>query len=237
MKEQDRRLVQRWCDGDLDGGERAAFEQRLADDPALRAEVALHGHVAASLKRAFAPPELGVPLPVGPAAQVGPRRWPWFVAGAACAAVAMLVWLRPWSDHDRTELMRAAVGRSWLAACGPPDAVALEPTCASPGQVPDYVQPLAPELPSPLVWRDRDGVRFERGVEAAPQAGLRILELAVQPQTAVFVFLVPAASDPHPVLPRGSGWRLFRRSYGSLVGYELTTLERPRGLACLAARE
>ncbi|MCA8974124.1 MAG: hypothetical protein KDC98_05350, partial [Planctomycetes bacterium] len=102
---------------------------------------------------------------------------------------------------------------------------------------PQYVQPLAPELPSPLVWRDREGVRFERGLEPKPHDGLRVLEVTVLPRTGVFVFIVPAVTDPRPVLPPDSEWKLFRKPCGPLVVYELTPLDEPRGLPCLAERD
>ncbi|MGE3171632.1 MAG: hypothetical protein AB7O97_03340 [Planctomycetota bacterium] len=234
MNATDRDELQRWLDGDGDPQVRAAFARRMAADPALRAERALHEAVGASLRRGFAVPELAVPTPV---AGASPRRWRLFVAGAVFAAAVLLAWLQPWSapsvaDAERIEALRAAVGRSWLAVCGPLDP-AQQPSCLAPGELPEFVRPLAPELPSPLVWRQQPGVRFERGVDAASTDGLRVLELVVLPATRVFVFVLPQAVDPHPVLPSDSGWRVFRQVRGPLVLYELTPLGEARGLSCL----
>lgn len=231
MNQQDRHDLQRWLDGEFDAQGRAAFEQRIAEDPELRAELELHQRVGESLQRSFTVPDITAPVP----AKLARPRWPWFLAGAASAAAVLLVWLQPW--QDRAEIMRTAVGRSWLTVCGQPGAPSKEGTCASPSQLSDYVQPLVPELPSPLVWRDREGVRFERGLEPNPQDGLRVLELTVLPQTEVFVFVVPASTDPRPVLPLDTDWKLFRKSCGPLVVYELTPLDEPRGSQCLTERQ
>ncbi len=230
MNQRDRHDLQRWLDGTFEAEERAAFERRIDEDPELRAELQVHEQVGESIRRSHSVPEINAPAPAAPAA---PPRWPFFVAGAASAAAVLLVWLQPWAN--RTELMRMAVGRSWLAVCEQPDPRPAEPACASPGQVPQYVQPLAPELPSPLVWRDAEGVRFERGLEPRPPNGLRVLALSVLPQTDVFLFVVPAATDPRPALPPDTDWNLFRKTCGALVVYELTPLEKPHGLQCLAA--
>lgn len=230
MNRRDRDDLQRWFDGALDPGERSAFERRIAEDPELRAEAESFRRVDASLQRSFSVPNITSPLP----AEVVRPRWPWFLAGAATAAVASLLWLQPWVNRD--DVLRAAVGRSWIAVCGEPlDEPPSQSTCVSPGQVPEYVQPLVPELPTPLVWSDRSGVRFERGVEPQPLNGLRVLELTVLPGTRVLLFVVPASADPKPALPPDTEWKLFRRRYGSLVVYELTPLDEPRGLPCLSA--
>ncbi len=240
MNQQDRRHLQRWLDGEVDEQGRAAFEQRIAEDPELRAELELHQRVGASLQRSFTVPNITAPAP---AELARPLRWPLFLSGAVSATAVLLVWLQPWNnsapasaDPDRVEIMRTAVGRSWLAVCDQPDVPSKEPLCASPSQLPQYVQPLAPELPSPLVWRERPGVRFERGLEPKPLDGLRRLELVVLPRTEVLLFVVPASADPRPALPQDTDWNLFRKTCGPLVVYELTPLEEPHGLQCLTER-
>lgn len=259
MNQQNRDTLQRWLDKDLDDQERAAFEQRLADDQDLQAELQLHERVGASLQRSFAVPDTVVPDTAVPDSAVpdsaatdtavpdsaiahaapqqtnpAPPRWPQFLAGAISAAAVLLIWLQPWSNGQADEVMRTAVGRSWIAVCGQPDAPPSQSGCASSGQVSAYVKPLTPELPSTLVWHDRNGVRFQRGVEPEPLNGLRVLELLVLPQTQVYLFVVPASADPRPALPSNSDWNLFRKACGALVLYELTPLQQPHGLQCLS---
>ena len=258
MNQQDRQDLQLWLDGELDEQRRAAWAQRIAEDPEVRAELALLKQVGESLQRSFAVPNLTVPNSTVPNSTVpnstvpnstapGPAefarrpRWPLFLAGAVSAAAVLLVWLQPWNqparaaaDPDRVEVMRTAVGRSWLAVCGL-DAPSTE-ACASPSQLAQYIQPLTPEIASPLGWREQSGVRFQRGLEPKPQDGLRVIELLVLPRTEVFLFVVPAAADPRPVLPPDTDWNLFRKPCGLLVVYELTPLDKPHGLQCLTAR-
>lgn len=234
MNQQDRDNLQRFVDGELTAPERAVFEQRLADDAELRAELELLERVESSLQRSFAVPDIRAPLPPDSRPlQPSGRRWPQFLAGAISAAAVLLIWLQPWSNHDA--VMRTAVGRSWLTVCGQPETPAPQSGCVSSNQVPDYVKALAPDLPSPLVWNSCDGVRFRRGVEPEPLNGLRVLELVVLPQTEVYLFVVPASADPRPALPKDSDWRLFRKDCGALVLYELTPLAEPHGLQCLSA--
>ncbi|MCA8975520.1 MAG: hypothetical protein KDC98_12425, partial [Planctomycetes bacterium] len=117
MNEQDSHDLQRWLDGDLDAQEHAAFERRSAADAELRDELELQRGVGESLRRSFAVPDIALPAPAEPV----PSRWPYFLAGVVSAAVVFLVWRQPWADPTR--VMRAAVGRSWLAVCEQPDAV------------------------------------------------------------------------------------------------------------------
>lgn len=246
MNERDRADLQRWLDGSLDAQDRTTFERRLAAEPELRAELALHEQVATSLRRSFAVPKITTPrLPppsIGPAP--GPtalRRW-WlpFAIGLATAAGVLLAWSRPWSPRtapspapETLAILRTAVGRSWLAVCDQQEAVAPLQSCTPPDQLPNYVGSLTPTLPSPLLWREQPDVVFERGLESTPHDGLRVLALVVLPGTRVFLFVVPAATDPQPTLPADSDWRLFRESRGPLVVYELTSLAEPRGLPCV----
>jgi len=237
MNQQDRDTLQRWLDDELDAQERAAFEQRIAGDTELQAELELHERVGASLQRSFAVPDIALPDVVIPDVvtpdTAAPPRWPQFLAGAISAAAVLLIWLQPWANDKKDEVMRTAVGRSWIAVCGQPDAPPNQSACATPGQVPAYVKPLTPELPSTLVWHDRTDVRFQRGVEPQPLNGLRVLELVVLPQTQVYLFVVPASADPRPALPSNSDWNIFRKTCGGLVLYELTPLQEPHGLQCL----
>ena len=252
MNQTDREDVQRFVDGLLDERQSAALQQRMARDPELAAELELCRQVNQSVRRSFGVPTVVLPRssqvepagvgPTGtePAAPMPARRWPLFVAGAVSAAALLLAWLRPWTasapaldDLARVELLRMAVGRSWLAACGQTDVIPPQVSCKTTDDVPGYVQPLVPQLPSPLSWRVHPEVRFVRGLEGRPQEGLRILELSVEGGSAVFLFVVAATADPRPVLPAASDWQLFDKRVGPLVIYELTPLEQPRGLQCL----
>lgn len=237
MNQQDRDSLQLWLDGELDAEARHEFEERLARDPDLRAELDLLERVGRSLQRSFAPPPMSTPpvaSPASPESITSPAarpRWPAFVAGAVSAAAALLLWLQPWTGPEPD--LHTAVGRSWLAVCGQPGAPNTS-ACASPTQVADYIQPLTAETAARLAWRGVDGVQFTRGVEPAPLDGLRVLELVVLPRTDVYLFVVPASADPRPALPHNTGWNLFRKACGPLVVYEVTPLQTPHALECLS---
>ncbi len=241
MNEHDRLQLQQWFDGALDDEARAAFEQKLAQDPELQAEHELLGAVSDSLRRSFVVPDLAAP--VGPDSSPRPI-WPAFLLGAAAAAAVLLVWLRPWgtppelADPVPDPTLAAAqtcVAQSWIAMSRqfPEETPWAAAGCSSPNQVPQYVQPLVPDLPQPLVWKQNEGVQFRRGVDVDPALSLRVLELVVMPSTRVFVFVVHAEQDPKPILPTGSDLAIFRAPRGRLVLYEITPLPEPRGLACL----
>ena len=61
-----------------------------------------------------------------------------------------------------------------------------------------------------------------------------MIELLVQSRTKAFLFVVRSDNDPQPKLPEASNWSLFRESRGTLVLYELTPLDAPRGLECVS---
>jgi anti-sigma-K factor RskA len=105
----------RWLDGELSPTERAAFEQRLASDPELRAEAEAGRQLSQLLKREL-PAEMPVPhadffnsqiqvrlsqveaderrtAKATPAGWLNGLRWPWLV-GAAAAAVITIALLR-----------------------------------------------------------------------------------------------------------------------------------------------
>jgi anti-sigma-K factor RskA len=106
----------RWLDGEMPAAERAAFEQTLATDPALQAEVTSARHLSDMLKQAL-PAEMEIPhgdffnsqiqvrlaqldqqeRRTAPAAKVGWLDWlrsPWLIRAAATAVIAVLL-LRP----------------------------------------------------------------------------------------------------------------------------------------------
>ncbi|MEO0478840.1 MAG: hypothetical protein AAF196_05115 [Planctomycetota bacterium] len=253
MNAQDRDDLQRWLDGSLEGAALTDFERRCETDPELRDEIRLHQSIDQSLRRSFSVPELNLER-AGPPRRVAP--WIPFVLGALGAAAMMLVWLQPWNTPEEpspepevAQMLRSAVGRSWLLCCEQPEELPtaidwsatsnlpgppIAPTgCSMPDQLPLYIQPLAPDLPSPLVWRAQPGVQFQRGLEERPEEGLRVIELLVEPSTKTFLFVVSSTNDPRPTLPEASEWRLFRDVRGPLVLYELTPLDRPRGLECV----
>ena len=114
LTEQDRIAVMAWVDGELPPAERAAFDARLAHEPALASAVARERTLRASLQSAYAPvldepvpaglldllamPDAAAandPLPVGAndahrAALAHARRWHWLEWGTMAASLVLV---------------------------------------------------------------------------------------------------------------------------------------------------
>jgi hypothetical protein len=121
--DQDERVMA-YVDGELDPPARAAFEQELAENPALQAEVTRHRRLRTRFAAAF-DPVLDEPVPLGLALAVqsanSPRRaWraPQRAAMAACLLVgvvigrAVLPLSGSWAEHDGAMIARGALGKA-----------------------------------------------------------------------------------------------------------------------------
>jgi tetratricopeptide (TPR) repeat protein len=107
--------IARYASGEMDAGERTAFEAALAGDEALQQKLALHKEIQTSLQQRFAPNtqlqafqqtlqqlnrEYFAPATSQPsAAPVKRIRMISLLTTAAAAVVALLIW-RPWQGGD-----------------------------------------------------------------------------------------------------------------------------------------
>lgn len=228
--------LERWLDGTLTEDERAVFEDRLDESPALAAEVELQASIDAALRRRFVAPDLSAltsrvtAAAAATAPVVPPRRFlllPFAVATAASVMLALLL-VHPPSDGEgdaaRIHQERVGVGRQWVAHYR--TVVTPITSCNN--------HPLPPPMQScvglsRVTFRGTPGCRLvdERTLASSPET--RVFRIAVPPTHIVLVFVTEARS-PAPVLPGDSDLHLHRRELGDRVLYELSTLPAPRAL-------
>ncbi len=88
LSEQDWQLVNGYHDGELPDAQRAAFEERLAREPALAEALACLRELSSGLGT-LRPPAIAAPV----AANAARPPWRWLAAGALAASVALAVLL------------------------------------------------------------------------------------------------------------------------------------------------
>lgn len=225
-------LIDAYLAGELSGDARAAFERRLAADPALRAELDAQTRFDAELKRAFAVPTAPLAAPaasgdvvgiVRPGVATGSRRgksWLTWIAAAAVVAIAGGL-------------------TAYYTLTGNPGAV--YDRAIADGFIPPIPCPNDPESFAVLVQR-RLGTKLYPKVP--PDLGLAmtgwgygnswgtplndqtLVLLATRGSDKIVVFIDKIENDRWLRSP-GGGRYLHRRTTGNYVLYEISTVSEP----------
>lgn len=225
-------LLEQYLDASLDEAGRARFEQRLAAEPALRAQLALQQRIDDSLARLFhragtahdAQPA-GLTHVSGRAAATAPRRR----SLALAAAVALLLsagWLAQLTFDGSAAPVRRLYERQ-VAAGFQPQFVCADDDAFRQWTAERYGQELVPAA-------TRDAIELVGWVYAPMLSSYSAALLARADSTPVVVLMDRLERD-RPLEAPGGGLHLFRRAIGTLVLYEVTPLDRPVVLDVLSA--
>lgn len=217
-------LIERYFEGELDGPELEQFEHRLRQDEALREEVELQRRIDASLRRLFAAPA-GIADGRHPTddAAAGPSRRTgvsWYGLAAALLLGVLGVWgaLR-WADLGRSPLEREYL-RTVAAGFEP------EVVCTTDEEFARWMQE---KFGHPMVVADPPAdlelVGWSYSDAISGYTGLLLARVGGEPVVVVLDFLkLDTAVRPEP---DADGLRVFRRTIGGLVLYEVTPHESP----------
>ncbi|MBX7081399.1 MAG: hypothetical protein K1X88_19515 [Nannocystaceae bacterium] len=212
--------------------------------------------IEASLRRAFAPPDLTalhrrVAEAAARAEASAPTRssTPWIAAAAfAAAAAAVLLLLR----RDDAVPQVPDVAQVQHVAPDPGRSVGLRlaqlhaHAPALPTRTDGACLAEPPPAPGACVG---DGPRFDPGDELEPLGECggpggpacdratiptpRLIHVRDRSGAELLVCIAPLQADPRPSLPDDAGLSIFRRELGGFVAYEITPLSEPLALARL----
>jgi hypothetical protein len=224
-----------YCDGLLAGAELRAFEEQMASDPQLRAQVEAQKQIDDSLRRVLVAPEApSVPreesYSLKPSAFTRLRRSPW-IAIAAMLIIGISAW-RVWDVYyaQHTEEL------TYLG--GPPRTMdTIYQVEKDRGFVPmweckndkEFATTFWKNLGSALTFRNPPpnvaslGLSYGNTVGLSPQTVYMLFKIDGK---EVIVFIDKKTNDQKPQLTT-PGMNLFRRETGEFVLYEMTPLEKP----------
>lgn len=229
-----------YLDGLLDPQEAAAFEQAMASDPALAAQVELQRRIDASLSRAFAYPEdADVSVPEAraiPLAGSSSRRFSWKRVGAVTAVAASLtiafILSRP-NTFDppirpvlvkltACEVYKRLNDNNWVPSF----------RCKSDEEFVAAVQKRLGSsvlIPMSTLGVTLDGWGYADGYEGSPLSLHAMYLLTHVGDRRVLVMMDTKANESS--VPKGTcGINLFRREVGSVVLYEVSPLDQPKAI-------
>lgn len=228
-----------YLDGLLTPTERAAFEQELAQNAAMRAALDRQHRIDEALRALYAAPAAAAVLsgvtrqaragaghrPV--AVTPGARRWLAVAASVGIIIVSGWVswpYLQPTQKHDPYAHTRPRTVTQYYH-----EAVAA-------GMKPDWLCKTEEEFRTAFERRLQSDLTLATLPEGIKVVGLAYRNV-ITPKTVcvlgevhghpVIVFVDRAAADTAPQPERECGLRMFRRDLGDLVLYEMTPLEQP----------
>ncbi len=228
----------------------AASLRRQFSPPSLDA---LEQQIASEAERMARQQAHPVAVPLAPAPPERTPTWPLVLTVAlAVAAAVLLLLMRPWSPDPTTATGRPVAETLDPEVVVPPtnalragaqlegflrrgDGFAADETDCSLTPPPEVCGTDAryPQLlPSPSV-RQLGECGGDTSTDCAdfdlPADRALLVQLEPGGNRAIVCIERPW-TDPHPVLPAGSGYRIFRRELGDHVLYEITPLDEPRAL-------
>ncbi len=208
----------------------------------------LHARIAeaAAQHDAAAPTKLPTPTPAP--ARPGWRR-PLGIALAFAAAAALLVFFAPWGDPSNEEPRGDRPGNPPMVAVAqtpqqlagaqldgflgrgerlPNDGVSCNVAVATPPPNCEGLQPTLMASPDVQLVGECGGTT-EVDCAAHDLPAQRAMLVRLEPSGALAIVCIePPWADPHPELPPGSDYNIFRSTLGSYVLYEVTPLEQPQ---------
>jgi hypothetical protein len=226
--------IDAYLDGELDAAARAAFEERLRGDAALRAEVELERRIGGRLRAIMAPPEsidaplhagagaspAGAPGPV--AGRVGPVRrvGPLLRIAAVLALAGVGAWLavaRPWAP-PAAEVALGEVRQRMVAQGFQPAWV-----CGDDAEMLRYTRE---RLGTPMTIHPGPGVQLVGWHYTGGALGEHAQVLLATVDGVRSVVVMDRAEHDRPqragAAAEGEGLRLHRREVGGVVMYELS---------------
>jgi hypothetical protein len=222
-----------YCDGLLAGGELRAFEEQMARDPQLRAQVEAQRKIDASLRRVLVAPAAPV---VSKSASSRPsvlariRRSPW-IAIAAVLIIGLSVW-RVWdtyyAHHTEDPIYIASAPRTMDTIYQVEKSRGFVPMWVCRDDK-EFATTFWKNLGSALTFRNAPanvaslGLSYGNTVGLSPKCVYMLFKIDGR---EVIVFIDLKAHDGMPKVST-PGMKLFRREAGEFVLYEMTPLDRP----------
>ncbi|HEV8606735.1 MAG TPA: hypothetical protein VGQ99_15275 [Tepidisphaeraceae bacterium] len=238
-----------YCDGLLAGDELRAFEEQLARDPQLRAQVDAQRKIDASLRRVLVAPAAPVVSKIASSAPSGGadtpggsgtparhpfihriRRSPW-IAIAAVLIIGLSVW-RVWdtyyAHHTEDPIYIASAPRTMDTIYKVEKDRGFVPMWVCRNDK-EFATTFWKNLGSALTFRNAPpnvaslGLSYGNTVGLSPKCVYMLFKINGR---EVIVFIDRKQNDGTPKLST-PGMNLFRREAGEFVLYEMTPLDRP----------
>ena len=212
--------LDRYIDGLLEGAERAAFEQRLATDPDLAADLRTQQAIDSRLNETFSPPA----HVAGIARRV--LRQPASRGAMAAAAVLILglgIALGSWMGAE-VEVATPNISRIY-AELAPTDPGALVGCRSEASLAPHFSKEYGQEL---FVRIDAE-LPISGPFEAEGWPTLTVLKTR-SGNTPILILIDARSADPKPAAQPDGPLQLYRRDLGLFVIYEISPLPEPKCL-------
>ena len=224
--------LQAYLDGQLPAQEREAFAREIAANADLAAQIALQKRIEESLRRSFKTPEppAKIELPQRELAtlKARSRRRMLIIAGLAATAVTIFWVALAWRffggeaepNYDPNQPL-ADIYQMTVAQGFKPKWVCDNPE--------EFASTFQKRQGQPLVLAALPaGTKMEGLTYVGGLSRYTTTMLARADGKPVMVFVDRADSDPHPAEPAAkTGLHLFRKQLGSLVLYEISSLDHP----------
>ncbi len=217
-------LLERYCDGELTPEQRAAFEQALADDEALRRQVELQSRIDATLRGAFAERYAAAPAM--------PRKRPFYRSPRVLLVAAMLLIALP--------VGIACVQYVLLTRRpAPPQPVTMQAYYAeavASGFEPGWVCETDEQFAGTFDYRFGQPMLTGALPSDVELLGLGYARVLSRRTVTVFarvrgepvLLFVDRATAAPPTEPLAEGLRRFRRELGDVAIYEVSPHDEPR---------